>query len=290
MKIGVEYDDADDSSGSTSSDDSIEELNVKPKGRKKKPMTSLASSTPPPTALDSDESSISDSSLMGVETPATNLAEVDDWQFNLDVMNDRHTKMEEATKDKAFTTYNSSKDFDTMSKLSIMSDDLTIISKELEAADRAIERVLADKEEAVKEFRNPCARRVSGGGRALTPAFLEQRKKDRVVRLARARQRIEKEKALAKRQEEEENIRQAKREAKANKPAELDMSEAARRDRAYQWYSRCGQPNRKDLKRRIAVMKKSDAGVSTEDVDLLPWNFNGSLINVSKMISMSLGN
>jgi hypothetical protein len=237
--------------------------------------------------VDSDESSISsDSSLMGVETPATNLAEVDDWQFNLDVMNDRHTKMEEATKDKAFTTYNSSKDFDTMSKVSIMSDDLTIMSKELEAADRAIERVVADKEEAVKEFRNPCARRVSGHGRALTPAFLEQRKKDRVVRLARARQRIEKEKALAKRQEEEENIRQAK----ANKPAELDMSEAARRDRAYQWYSRCGQPNRKDLKRRIAVMKKSDAGVSTEDVDLLPWNFNGSLINVSKMISMSLGN
>jgi hypothetical protein len=194
-------------------------------------------------------------------------------------------------KDKAFTTYNSSKDFSAMSKsLSVMSDDLSVISKELEAADRAVERVVAVKEEEVKEFRNPCARRVSGQGRALTPAFLAQRKQDRAVRLARARQRIEKEKALAKKQEEEENIRRAQREAKANKPAELDMSEAARRDRAYQWYSRCGQPNRKELKRRIASMKKSDAGVSTADVDLLPWNFNGSLINVSKMISLSLGN
>lgn len=64
----------------------------------------------------------------------------------------------------------------------------------------------------------------------------------------------------------------------------VDNSEAARRRRAYSWYSKMAQPNRKDLKRRVKVLGVRD--ISSNDVDLLPWNFNGTLVSPVKMNAM----
>jgi hypothetical protein len=60
------------------------------------------------------------------------------------------------------------------------------------------------------------------------------------------------------------------------KEAELD-----RLERAFQWYTRMASPIRKDFKRRVADVKSID--ITPEDVDLLPWNLTGRVVNIAKM-------
>jgi hypothetical protein len=60
------------------------------------------------------------------------------------------------------------------------------------------------------------------------------------------------------------------------------MSDDARRDRAYAWYTRMSMPARDDMKERVDEMRAS-AGIGVEDVDLLPWGASGKRVNVAKM-------
>ena len=287
MKIDLDYD--------VSDDESVEKHKIPESTKAVDKMQALLGSSllpewaPDNQALDSDESSISDSSLLGTTNPVAALEEEGSWQFDLGVMANKNEKVEKQTAKVSTFDQNETSNLDAMSKISAMSDELTVISLELEQADRAMKNLLL-KENEIKEFsRNPVRRTKSSDHcmpGVLTPEFLEKRKQDRAARLARARERIAKDKETFKQREKEE---EKKRKEKENKKQELDMSEEARRDRVYQWYSRCGQPNRKELKRRIAALKHKD-GLSVEDVDLLPWNFNGTMINVSKMLEYQLSN
>jgi len=247
--------------------------------------------TPPDsTSVHSDDSSISDSNLMGTKNPVTALEEEDSWQFDLGVMANQMEKVEEQAKETSTFNKRETNDFDTASKVTMLSEELSVISLELEEADRTMKSLLLGKENELKEFRRNAPARSKSSDHAmkgvLTSEFLEQRKQDRMNRLARARERIARDKRTFQLREEEE-AKQLKEKERRKK--EYDMAEDARRDRVYKWYGRCGQPNRKVLKKKIAALQHKE-GVSPEDVELLPWNFNGTLVNVSQMISMQMDN
>jgi hypothetical protein len=97
----------------------------------------------------------------------------------------------------------------------------------------------------------------------------------REMGLAKVRARIHA-KEEAKRKEEEDKLEEER------KASMLNMSEDARRGRAYAWYSRMAMPTRDAMKERVARMPTS-AGVLVEDVDLLPWTYNDKLVNVEEM-------
>eukprot|EP00527_Entomoneis_sp_CCMP2396_P008609 CAMPEP_0198154628 /NCGR_PEP_ID=MMETSP1443-20131203/68697_1 /TAXON_ID=186043 /ORGANISM="Entomoneis sp., Strain CCMP2396" /LENGTH=445 /DNA_ID=CAMNT_0043821315 /DNA_START=147 /DNA_END=1482 /DNA_ORIENTATION=+ len=88
-------------------------------------------------------------------------------------------------------------------------------------------------------------------------AVVEQRRAARNARLEKVRQRIAREK--------EEEL-QRKRDIEERKK-QLTMTDEARRERAYEWYLRCGMLSRKEMKKRLSTM----AGISDKDIDLLPW-------------------
>ena len=67
--------------------------------------------------------------------------------------------------------------------------------------------------------------------------------------------------------------------ADAAKP--VDNSDKARTQRAYSWYSKLAQPGRDAFKKKIVLMKNMD--IIPEDIDLLPWNGMGTMVNVSKL-------
>jgi hypothetical protein len=54
-----------------------------------------------------------------------------------------------------------------------------------------------------------------------------------------------------------------------------------RLERTFQWYTRMASPIRKDFKRRVVDVKSID--ITPEDVDLLPWNLTGKVVNIAKM-------
>ena len=103
--------------------------------------------------------------------------------------------------------------------------------------------------------------------------MIEKRKAERAARLERAKLRIDGEKEA-----------ERKKQADANK---VDMSEEARKQRAYAWYSRCGHPAKKELIKRVKAMGSKGCDISVADIDLLPWNFNGTMVNASRMIIKS---
>eukprot|EP00977_Amphora_coffeiformis_P007710 scaffold1690_cov182-Amphora_coffeaeformis.AAC.67 len=83
---------------------------------------------------------------------------------------------------------------------------------------------------------------------------------------------------------EKENAEKAKKE----KGPGLDMSEKARRERVYMWYTRTAMPNKKLLTEKVKKLPV-DAGVSVEDIDLLPWDERGMRVNIAKMNQVMLG-
>eukprot|EP00977_Amphora_coffeiformis_P019663 scaffold7349_cov173-Amphora_coffeaeformis.AAC.144 len=298
MKVNLDYDEGSDSDDESLVEEKVEgkeEIVVASKEAVSRMQAVLSSTSTPETPPDntsvhSDDSSISDRNLMGTSNPVTVLEEEDSWQFDLGVMENKMEKVaEQATKTSTFNKEETNGD-DANSKVTMLSEELSVISLELEEADRAMKSLLLGKENDLKEFRRCAPGRSKSSDHAtkgvLTPEFLEQRKQDRANRLARARERIARDKRTFQLREEEETTRLQEEETKKK---EYDMSEEARRDRAYKWYGRCGQPNRKALKKKIAALQHKQ-GVSPEDVDLLPWNFNGTLVNVSQMISMQMDN
>ena len=60
--------------------------------------------------------------------------------------------------------------------------------------------------------------------------------------------------------------------------------EQERREKAYQWWTRCGRPSKQSTKKRIADTRKCE--VSQKDVDLLPWLPDGSRVDEKKMMQL----
>lgn len=112
--------------------------------------------------------------------------------------------------------------------------------------------------------------------------FLEKRRAERAVRLEIAKERI-KQQELEKK-EEAETARKKKTAMRPKKPALSRGTEFERRERAYQWYTRCGMLNKVKLKERLRTIRECD--VSDADVDLLPWMTGDRIVNVAKMLKI----
>ena len=112
-----------------------------------------------------------------------------------------------------------------------------------------------------------------------TSELLDERRAARAQRMERVRQRIAREKEEAKQRKLDEEKR----------AQELFMSDDKRRQRMYEWYCRLGMPNRKELKKRVKAMKGDGPNkIAVQDVDLLPWNFSGSMVNTSKLHKLGI--
>lgn len=105
-------------------------------------------------------------------------------------------------------------------------------------------------------------------------------KNKREMRLSKVRERL-RAKEEAKEREEDQKMEQKMKDAMCP-TGNLDMSEAARRDRAYSWYTRMAMPTREAMKEKVDTMPTS-SGLTKECVDLLPWNASGKMVNVAKM-------
>lgn len=148
------------------------------------------------------------------------------------------------------------------------------LSKEYDSSDESMESLkkLVAQEHAKKS--SEC------GVKSEEKAKFEKRNMEREMRLAKARERIEKKK-------DDEAAKEAKERLKDKEStSKLDMSKAARVERAYSWYSRMAMPTREKMKERVEYMPAS-SGVTPDDVDLLPWNARGTFVSVAAMMRMN---
>jgi hypothetical protein len=152
------------------------------------------------------------------------------------------------------------------------------LSKEYDSSDESMESLKAkiERDHAAK------TKILSEGNvRSEEKAKFEKRNLEREMRLAKARERIEKKKDDEAVKEAQERLRD-----KENGTSKLDMSKAARVERAYSWYSRMAMPTREKMKERVEYMPAS-SGVTPDDVDLLPWNARGTFVSVAAMMRMN---
>jgi hypothetical protein len=114
----------------------------------------------------------------------------------------------------------------------------------------------------------------------------EEHKRKRKQRL-RKREAAATEKSMSGEDAAENHAGADNREAAKRETAGIDNSEDARRERAFRWYSQfC--TNRADFKRRVAALESMD--ITSEDIDLLPWNESGSVVNIAKMNALMRAN
>lgn len=124
--------------------------------------------------------------------------------------------------------------------------------------------------------------KISEGKKEVTSVqekLLEKRRQERAARLEKAKERI--------RQQEQESKNEATNERKMKSTMELSPkkrlnTEYDRRERAYQWYTRCGMLTKEKLKSRIKTIPHCD--ITNDDIDLLPWMTGGRIVNVAKMM------
>jgi hypothetical protein len=98
---------------------------------------------------------------------------------------------------------------------------------------------------------------------------------ERKQRQEKIRERIIAEEVEAKRKKE------AKKAAQPAVPTTEKNTDKARTQRAYSWYTKLAMPKREILKKKILLIPTID--ITEEDVDLLPWNARGTMVNVPKL-------
>jgi hypothetical protein len=152
------------------------------------------------------------------------------------------------------------------------------LSKEYDSSDESMESLKAKIE---RDHAEKTKMLGEGNIRSEEKAKFEKRNLEREMRLAKARERIEKKKDDEAVKEAQERLRD-----KENGTSKLDMSKAARVERAYSWYSRMAMPTREKMKERVEYMPAS-SGVTPDDVDLLPWNARGTFVSVAAMMRMN---
>jgi hypothetical protein len=101
--------------------------------------------------------------------------------------------------------------------------------------------------------------------------MLKKQKRDQ--RLEKVRERI--------------RLKEEKKHMERFQVTELDMSEAGRRERCYEWYKRLSMPSKEEMKEKILSIPPS-SGVTVEDIELLPWNTTERVVNPRKMQSLSV--
>jgi hypothetical protein len=154
-----------------------------------------------------------------------------------------------------------------------LEEELNNLSEEFDSSDDALKEL----EEKLERKRNSSH---SIEKRREQKDKFERRNIEREMRLAKARERIEKKKAEEAKQEEQKIIDER------NVAGKLDMTKPARVERAYSWYTRMAMPSRDKMKQRVEFMPAS-SGVTPDDVDLLPWNARGTFVSVAAMMRMN---
>jgi hypothetical protein len=101
--------------------------------------------------------------------------------------------------------------------------------------------------------------------------MLKKQKRDQ--RLEKVRERI--------------RLKEEKKQMEKYQVSELDMSEAGRRERCYQWYKRLSMPSKEEMKEKMLSIPPS-SGVTAEDIELLPWNITERVVNPRKMQMLSV--
>jgi len=80
-----------------------------------------------------------------------------------------------------------------------------------------------------------------------------------------------------------------KKSNKAKRPVPLTEEEKVlMRKKCYMWYARMGQPDRENMKRRVAALP-AHCNMYVEDVDLLPWICYGTVLSVKAMNELFMG-
>jgi len=70
--------------------------------------------------------------------------------------------------------------------------------------------------------------------------------------------------------------------------APVRLEDEEKKKNCLMWYSRMGQPNRTNMKRRVADLDQS-FNITAEDVDLLPWTGSGMMLRVKDTNKLMLG-
>jgi hypothetical protein len=70
--------------------------------------------------------------------------------------------------------------------------------------------------------------------------------------------------------------------------APVKLEDEEKKKNCLMWYSRMGQPNRTNMKRRVADLDQS-CNITAEDVDLLPWTGSGMMLRVKDTNKLMLG-
>jgi hypothetical protein len=121
----------------------------------------------------------------------------------------------------------------------------------------------------------------------------EEHKRKRRERLRKREAAAAAEKNISKEATDEEAAKSktmSGQDAEETAPAGIDNSEDARRQRAFRWYSQMCT-TRTDFKRRVAALEKKESmDITSEDIDLLPWNETGSMVNIAKMNALTRAN
>ena len=149
--------------------------------------------------------------------------------------------------------------------------DKPIKSKKKKSSDETSVSVESKKEEKKKDSTAMTA----------DEEFLEKRRTERAARLEKAKERIKQQEADKK---EEEETKKKMKALERKRTVVSTGSEFDRRERAYQWYTRCGMPTKEKLKERLRRVQECD--VSDEDLDLLPWMTGDRMVNVAKMMKI----
>jgi len=144
-------------------------------------------------------------------------------------------------------------------------------SKKKKSFDEKILEPQESKREEKKDTQKPLV--------TVEDKHLEKRRQERAARLEKAKERIRQQEQNKK--EEEEIQRKVKKQLELS-PKKTANTEYDRRERAYQWYTRCGMITKDKLKIRIKSIPHCD--IKNEDIDLLPWMTGDRIVNVAKMM------
>ena len=118
----------------------------------------------------------------------------------------------------------------------------------------------------------------------------KKKKKERVISTPEVNELMLKKQ---KRDERLEKVRERIRQKEESKRMEkyhvmsLDMTEEGRRVRCYEWYKRLSMPSMEEMKEKILSLPPS-SGILVDDIELLPWNPTGRVVNPRKMQMLSI--
>jgi hypothetical protein len=162
-------------------------------------------------------------------------------------------------------------------ELSSLSDEIDKTSLHIDDLEEEKKR---EKEERRKKEEEIRKREEENRKKTLEKARMKIQE-ERRLRQESIRSRIAAEEAEAKRKKKEKEEEERK---KKEKSLSKSSTEQARVERAYGWYSKLGLPSRETFKKKIKLIASID--ITAEDIDLLPWNGSGTLVNVAKLNTM----